>query len=107
MLIVNDFDDEVRKDVNQQGRARGILDESEVDPTSPVRYRVWVKKWSEILDEAERRLEFYQRGLEYDPSLDDIRNYLNEHHGDVIPEGLFDDGSSEQALTPEGQPATN
>ena len=89
MLIVNDFDEEVQKDVNQQGRTRGILDESIVDPAAPVHYRVWVKKWSEIIDEAERRLRFYQHGLEHDPTLDDIRTYLSEHHGDVIPADLF------------------
>lgn len=56
---------------------------------APVNCRVWVKKWSEVLNEAERRLEFYQRGLAHDPTLDDIREYLTEHHADVLPDGLF------------------
>jgi hypothetical protein len=96
ILIVSDYNDEVKKDINQQGRPRGILDETALAQTAPVNCRVWIKKWSEVLDEAERRLQFYQQGLEHDPTLDDIRQYLTEHHGDVIPEGLFenDDGSS-------------
>lgn len=89
MLIVNDYDDDVKKDINQQGRSRGILDETAIDSSAPVNCRVWVKKWSEVMDEAERRLEFYQRGLEHDPTLDDIREYLTAHHADVLPEGLF------------------
>ncbi len=89
MLLVTDYDDSVRGDINQDGRPSGILDQSRVDPNSPVNYRVWVKKWSEVIDEAERRLEFYQQSLNHDPSLEDVRAYLLENHGDVIPEGLF------------------
>jgi hypothetical protein len=97
VLIVADMDNEVQRDVNQHGRERGILDQSEIDPNSPVRYRVWVKRWSEVLDEAERRLDFYQQSLRHDPSLEDIRSYLNAHHGDVIPEGLFAAADSAEA----------
>lgn len=90
MLIVNDYNDEVRKDISQVGRQRGILDQSEVDPDSPVQYRVWVRKWSEVFDGIDKRLDYYKKGLEHDPSMDDIRTYLTDHHGDVLPEGLFD-----------------
>lgn len=89
VLLVTDYDDSVRGDINQEGRPPGILDQSRVDPNSPVNYRVWVKKWSEVLNEAERRLDFYQQSLNHDPSLEDVRAYLVEHHGDVIPQGLF------------------
>lgn len=89
MLLVTDYDDAVRGDINQEGRPSGILDQSRIDANSPVNYRVWVKKWSEVMDEAERRLEFYQQSLNHDPSLDDVRAYLLKNHGDVIPEGLF------------------
>ncbi|PTT70381.1 ATP-binding protein [Arthrobacter sp. HMWF013] len=95
MLLVTDYDDSVRGDINQDGRASGILDQSRVDPNSPVNYRVWVKKWSEVINEAERRLDFYQQSLNHDPSLDDVRAYLVEHHGDVIPQGLFPEGDAQ------------
>lgn len=91
MLIVTDYDKGVKKDINQRGRERGILDESELDPDSPVSYRVWVRRWSEVLEAAERRLLYYKEGLAHDPSLDDIRRYLKEHHGDVLPPDLFSD----------------
>lgn len=89
VLLVTDYDDSVRKDINQDGRPPGILDQSRIDPNSPVNYRVWVKKWNEVLDEAERRLDFYQQNLKHDPTIDDVRQYLMEHHGDVIPQDLF------------------
>lgn len=92
VLVVNNYGDGVRKDVNQRGRERGILDESELDPDSPVRYRVWVRRWSEILEAADKRMLYYKEGLEHDPSIDDMRRYLKSHHGDVLPEGLFDGG---------------
>lgn len=91
VLVVNDYDDEVRRDINQRGRESGILDESDLDPNSPLRYRVWVRRWSEILEAADKRLMYYKRGLQHDVSLEDIRRYLREHHGDVLPEGLLDE----------------
>jgi len=91
VLVVNDYNNNVRQDINQRGRESGILDESDLDPNSPLRYRVWVKRWSEILEAADRRLLYFKKGLQHDVSLEDIRRYLKEHHGDVIPEGLLNE----------------
>lgn len=95
VLLVTDYDDSVRGDIHQEGRPSGILDQSRIDPSSPVNYRVWVKKWSEVLNEAERRLDFYQQSLNHDPTFDDVRAYLLEHHGDIIPQGLFPEREAE------------
>lgn len=73
MLVVNDYDRGVQKDINQVGRPRGILDESEIDPDSPVSYRVWVRRWSEVLESADKRMLYYKDNLAHDPSLADIR----------------------------------
>lgn len=89
MLVVNDYSEDVRRDINQKGREYGILDESEIDPNSPLRYRVWVRRWSEVLEAADRRLLYYKKGLQHDASLSDVKRYLREHHADVLPEGLF------------------
>ena len=40
MVVVTDRDDEVKQNISQQVRARGLLDESEVYPVMPVRYSV-------------------------------------------------------------------
>lgn len=89
VLVVNDYNNDVRRDINQRGREPGLLDESELDPNSPLRYRVWVRRWSEILESADQRLLYYKRGLQHDASLIDVKRYLREHHADVLPEGLF------------------
>lgn len=89
LLIVNDYDKNVRKDINQVGRERGILDQSELDPDSPVSYRVWVRRWSEVLEAVDKRHQYYREGLSHDPSLQDIRRYLKQHHSDVLPPNLF------------------
>lgn len=89
VLVVNDYNNDVRRDINQRGRESGLLDESELDPNSPLRYRVWVRRWSEILESADQRLLYYKRGLQHDASLIDVKRYLHEHHADVLPEGLF------------------
>lgn len=94
VLVVNDYDKHVHKDVNQRGRESGLLDESELDPHSPLRYRVWVRRWSEILESADQRLRYYKEGLQHDASLVDVKRYLHEHHADVLPEGLFSDDKS-------------
>lgn len=91
VLVVNDYNSDVWRDINQRGRESGILDESDLDPNSPLRYRVWVRRWSEILEAADKRLLYYKQGLQHDVSMDDIRRYLKEHHGDVLPEGLLDE----------------
>ncbi|HMU79997.1 MAG TPA: hypothetical protein PKC57_07055, partial [Microthrixaceae bacterium] len=72
MLVVNDYDRGVQKDINQVGRPRGILDESEIDPDSPVSYRVWVRRWSEVLESADKRMLYYKDNLAHDPSLADF-----------------------------------
>jgi hypothetical protein len=86
------------KDVARLSRTSGILDQSEIDPTSPVNYRVWVKRWSEILDEAEQRLQYVQDSLRHDPTIQDVKNYLSRNHGDVLPDGLFGDPQDDEDL---------
>lgn len=81
----------MKRDISQRGREYGILDESDFDPNSPLRYRVWVRRWSEVLESADRRLLYYKKGLQHDASLSDVKRYLREHHSDVLPEGLFGD----------------
>jgi hypothetical protein len=88
-LVIADMDADVQKDVTQSGRTRGILDQSVIDPTSPVNYRVWIKRWSEILDEAEKRLQYFQESLRHDPTIEDVKSYLRRNHRDVLPDGLF------------------
>ena len=57
--------------------------------------RVWVRDWGQIINDAKSRLDYFQKSLQRDPSLDDAREYLRRNHGDVIPEGLLAQEESE------------
>jgi len=87
-LITAELDDDVRGEATQKGRARGIAYEPDLPSQPDTRVRVWVVTWSEILEEAKRRLSFFQKGLKHDPSIDDVFEYLVRQHADVIPTDL-------------------
>jgi hypothetical protein len=84
-LITAELDDDVRGEVNQKGRPRGIAYEPELPDQPDTKVRVWVRTWSEIIDEAKRRLSFFRDGLDHDPSLEHALEYLIREHADVIP----------------------
>ncbi len=86
-LLVTDDDESVRGDIDQEVRPSGGLDQSRKNPSSPVNYRIWAKKWSEVLDKAKRRLDFYQHMLNRVPTLNDVRAHLTENHRDGVLHG--------------------
>lgn len=88
-LITSDIDQDVQEERSQANRERGIVYASDGTPDQPRRVRVWVKTWSEIVNEAQQRLAFYQDTLRRDVTLEEAREYLVRNHGDVIPEGLI------------------
>lgn len=90
-LVTTDMDDDVKQEVNQRGRPRGIAFEPDLSSAPDAKVRVWVRTWGEIIEDCRRRLAFFQEGLEHDPSIDEARDYLARVHGDVIPPGLFAD----------------
>jgi hypothetical protein len=49
------------------------------------RVRVWAKTWGQIIDDAEHRLKFVRRHLDYDPSAQDAFKYLRAKHAAYVP----------------------
>lgn len=92
-LVTGEIDDVVRQEANQRGRERGLVFEPDLPDAPGAKVRVWVRDWGQIIDDAKRRLDYFQKSLQHDPSLDDARDYLRRNHGDVIPEGLLVDQS--------------
>lgn len=90
-LVTSEIDDDVRQEANQRGREQGIVFEPDLPEAPGARVRVWVRDWGQIIDDAKHRLDYFQKSLQHDPSLDDARDYLRRNHGDVIPEGLLVD----------------
>lgn len=94
-LITATVDDDVQQERTQRGRSRGLAFEPELAGAPHAKVRVWVKTWGELIQEATRRLSYFQESLQHDASLADAREYLTRIHGDVIPEGLLRSESSE------------
>lgn len=90
-LVTGEIDDVVRQEANQKNRERGVVFEPDLPDAPGAKVRVWVRDWGQIIDDAKRRLDYFQKSLQHDPSLDDARDYLRRNHGDVIPEGLLVD----------------
>lgn len=91
-LVTGEIGDDVRQEANQRGRERGLVFEPDLTDAPGAKVRVWVRDWGQIINDAKRRLDYFQKSLQHDPSLDDARDYLRHNHGDVIPEGLLSDG---------------
>lgn len=90
-LVTSEIDDDVRQEAAQRGRERGLVFEPDLPEAPGAKVRVWVRDWGQIIDAARHRLDYFQKSLQHDPSLDDARDYLRRNHGDVIPEGLLSD----------------
>lgn len=88
-LVTATVDEDVQQERTQRGRTRGIVFEPELAGAPHAKVRVWVKTWGELIQEATRRLSYFQESLQHDASLADARDYLRRVHGDVIPEGLL------------------
>ena len=88
-LVTSEIDDDVRQEANQRGREQGIVFEPQLPEAPGATVRVWVRTWGQIIDGARHRLDYFQKSLQHDPSLDEAKEYLRREHGDVIPEGLL------------------
>lgn len=102
-LVTADLDEGVRQDANQKDRPRGLVSEPDLLSAPDTKVRVWVRTWSEIIEDCRRRLAFFQERLEHDPSIDEARDYLARVHGDVIPEGLFLGQTDDEPSSPEDE----
>ena len=94
-LITAELDDDVRGEVTQKDRARGIAYEPDLPAQPDTKVRVWVRTWDEIIGESKRRLSYFRDGLNHDPSLEHALDYLVRQHADVIPTSLMDRVSEE------------
>lgn len=68
-LVGDEMDDVVEDLVNQKNKPMGLY-------TEAGNYRIWVKRWAEILEENRQRLHFYRDHLQFQPeeqgTLDEV-----------------------------------
>lgn len=69
--VSSDIDQVVARKVSQKDRARGILFQDEEQ-----RITIWVKTWSQIVNDCKARLRFFAEKLNYTPDRDSSLSHL-------------------------------
>ena len=97
IAISNEMDDYAKKKANQRGVPKGrVYDDADLNIT------VWVRTWSEVINDARTRLKFVSEQLAYEADQDTSKAYLREKHEKFIPTQAQIDG---KAPNVEGEPA--
>lgn len=81
IAVSNRMTEDAQLEARQSGKPRGLVFELD-DP----KMRVWVKPWPEIIAEAEGRLTFYKRRLEYAANDTEAIRYLKTIKADYLSE---------------------
>jgi Histidine kinase-, DNA gyrase B-, and HSP90-like ATPase len=81
LAISNSFTRDAEMDARQSGKPRGLVAEYD-EP----KIRVWAKTWGQIIQEAEGRLTFYRRRLEYQANEPEALKYLKSINVDYLSE---------------------
>ena len=82
VAVANRFTKDAEFEARQKDKPRGMV--LEVD--EPIKIRVWAKTWGEIIQEAEGRLTFYKRRLEYQASDEEALRYLRTINANYLSE---------------------
>ncbi|MBY3179303.1 hypothetical protein HFO27_32685 [Rhizobium leguminosarum] len=80
VAVANRFTKDAELDARLSGKPRGLV----FDLDEPVKIRVWAKTWGEIIQEAEGRLTFYKRRLEYQANDIEALRYLRTINADYL-----------------------
>jgi hypothetical protein len=80
VAVANSFTKDAEFEARQKDKPRGMV--LEVD--DPIKIRVWAKTWGEIIQEAEGRLTFYRRRLEYQANDREALRYLRTINSDFL-----------------------
>ncbi len=81
-LVSTDYNDAVEQECNQRDRRIGhIFQGKNID--------IWVKRWSDIIQESKGRLEFVRKQMDYSvKSNDEGLEYLRKKHKEYLPDEL-------------------
>jgi hypothetical protein len=82
LAVSNSFTRDAEMDARQTGKPRGLVAEYD----EPTKIRVWAKTWGQIIQEAEGRLTFYKRRLEYQANDAEALKYLKTINADYLSE---------------------
>ncbi|NJC00233.1 hypothetical protein GGR63_000120 [Xanthomonas sp. 3272] len=83
MVVSNEMDDYAKLKSRQKDRPEGVVFQSDDSSIT-----VWAKTWSEILNDARARLNFFSQQLDYQADSDSELAYLKRAHSKYIPGDL-------------------
>lgn len=81
-LISNDMDDFVKHKIKQSNRPEGILYQS--DTTDNPQVTIWVKTWSQLIQENKARLSFIKEKLEFEADNGKSLKMLQEMYSHLL-----------------------
>jgi len=87
--LSTDIDEHVRRLVSQTNRPRGVLYEEQ-------NITIWVKSWSQIIEDCKRRLKFFQDKLNYQPDRDSSLAHLRKTYAKYLAELFTSDGKKSE-----------
>ncbi|WP_154096476.1 ATP-binding protein [Microbacterium testaceum] len=85
-LVGNETSDTVNEAREQEGRAHGVVQASK-------KYRIIVRTWAEVIGDAEHRLKFVQRSLQYESNRDAGLASLRDRYAEYLPKVTLDEVS--------------
>ena len=96
--VSNDVNDVVSRKVSQRDRANGILFQDEEQ-----RITIWVKTWSQVINDCKARLRFFEERLEYTPDRDSSLGHLHDTYqkylGDLFSSNRQTEEVEDEACT--------
>ncbi|MCX4236297.1 ATP-binding protein [Streptomyces ortus] len=106
-LVTSEMNKMVRAETRQKEKPRGCAwDLSEGEAS----IRVWVKTWSDLIEESKGRLQYFREHFDHDPSVEQAMEYLRHVHAQYAPEALvmasreaIDDVDFPDGVTPNGE----
>lgn len=84
ILATTDFDEVVQNRIFRNSKT-GQFFESTNKPGRPL-VRAYVRRWSDLIDENKRRLEFATSALEHDPSIAEGLAHVKKQYQDLLPD---------------------
>jgi hypothetical protein len=83
LAVSNKFTRDAEMDARQANKPKGLIVEYD-EPNTKI--RVWAKTWGQIIQEAEGRLTFYRRRLEYQANDAEALKYLKTINAEYLSE---------------------
>lgn len=97
MVVSNEMDEYAKLKSRQKDRPEGVVFQSDDSSIT-----VWAKTWSEILNDARARLNFFSQQLDYQADSDSELAYLRRAHSKYIPDDLAELATGAGAAAAEG-----